>query len=435
MEPITEDNGSAPRGDWKRPFFIMWIGQAFSLLGSQLVQFALIWWLTQETNSATVLSMASLVGLLPQVFLGPVVGTLVDRWNRKTVMIVADLTTAAATLALAALFFFGWAEIWHVFALLFMRALGGAFHWPAMQASTSLMAPHEHLSRIQGLNQMLLGAMNIGSAPLGALLLQILPIQGVLLIDIVTAALAVASIAIIHIPQPHKASDFDSHSTVWQDFVAGLRYVRGWNGLLLLIGMATIINLLVNPGFSLLPLLVTDHFNGNAYNLAGLDSAFGVGLVLGGLLLGAWGGFRKRILTSFAGLIVLGTALLGLGLVPPSGFIFAVGAMFLVGVGNTIANGPLMAVVQAVVEPEMQGRVLTLMSSIAGGMMPIGLILAGPLADKLGIQVWYLTGGLFTIVMGVAAFFIPAMVNLEEGQRARLKAGVRSQPEENLGEI
>ena len=122
-----------------RPFLTLWVGQVFSLLGSQLVQFSLIWWLTQQTGSATVLAVASIVGLVPQVVLGPFVGPLVDRWNRKRTMILADAAVAVATLALAILFWLGQAEMWHVYAILFVRALGGTFHGPAISASTSLM--------------------------------------------------------------------------------------------------------------------------------------------------------------------------------------------------------------------------------------------------------------------------------------------------------
>src|SRR5690606_7648462 len=142
------------------------------------------------------LAGASIVGLLPNVVLGPFVGVLIDRWNRRRVMLGADLAVAMTTAVLAYLFWTGAVEIWHVYLALFVRALGGAFHWPAMTASTSLMVPQEQLTRIQGLNQMLNGGLNIASAPLGALLVTLLPIQQVLLIDLVTAAFAIATILI-----------------------------------------------------------------------------------------------------------------------------------------------------------------------------------------------------------------------------------------------
>ena len=187
-----------------KPFFVLWTGQAVSLLGSQLVQFALIWWLTQTTGSATMLALASLAGMLPNVVLGPFVGVLVDRWNRRLTLMAADAVVALATVVLAYLFWADVVQIWHVFVILFMRALGGSFHRPTMQSSTSLMVPEAQLTRIQGLNQALNGGMNIASAPLGALLLGVLPIQGILAIDVVTALFAIVPLFFIAVPQPKK---------------------------------------------------------------------------------------------------------------------------------------------------------------------------------------------------------------------------------------
>src|SRR4030065_2836728 len=187
---------------WALRFFTIWTGQAFSLLGIQLVSFAVIGWMTQTTGSATVLATASLVGLLPQVILGPFTGTLVDRWSRRLTMIVADGLIAFATIVLAVLFALGHVQLWQVYALLFIRSVRGGFHLPAMQASTTLMVPREHLSRIQGFNQMLQGGMSIASAPLGALLLVWLPMQGILAIDVFTAMLAVIPLFFFQVPQP-----------------------------------------------------------------------------------------------------------------------------------------------------------------------------------------------------------------------------------------
>src|SRR4030043_2426378 len=187
---------------WALRFFTIWTGQAFSLFGSQLVSFTVIWCVTQTTGSATVLATASLVGLLPQVILGPFTGTQVDRWNRRIIMIVADGLIALSPIVLAILFALGHVQIWQVYALLFVRSVSGGFHWPAMQASTTLMVPKEHLPRSQGLNQMLQGGMSIASAPLGALLLVWLPMQGILAIDVVTALLAISPLFFFKIPPP-----------------------------------------------------------------------------------------------------------------------------------------------------------------------------------------------------------------------------------------
>src|SRR5574340_1045017 len=158
-EPLPELNNKK----WLRTFGPIWLGQAASLLGSSLVQFALVWHLTVKTGSTTVLAMATLVALLPQVVLGPFAGALVDRWDRRKVMMIADGSVALTTLILVALFSTGRIETWHIYVAMFLRSLGGAFHWPAMQASTSPMVPKEHLPRLAGANQALNGLINIAA--------------------------------------------------------------------------------------------------------------------------------------------------------------------------------------------------------------------------------------------------------------------------------
>jgi DHA3 family macrolide efflux protein-like MFS transporter len=406
---------------WAPRFFTIWTGQAFSLLGSQLVSFAVIWWLTKTTGSATILATASLVGLLPQVILGPFTGTLVDRWSRRITMIVADSLIALATVVLAILFAMGHVQIWQVYTLLFIRSVCGGFHWPAMQASTTLMVPKELFARIQGLNQMLQGGMSIASAPLGALLLAWIPMGWILMIDVFTAMLAVTPLFFFQIPQPERRDlqpEAQGKSSFWQDFRAGFRYVWGWPGLMLIGVMATVINFLLTPAFSLLPILVTRHFNGQAIQLATLESFSGIGFIVGGLILSAWGGFKRRVVTCLLGLIATGIGCLVMGLLPPTAFIFAVATLLYIGIVNPIVNGPLMAAVQAAVAPEMQGRVFTLIGTMAAGMSPIGLIIAGPIADRLGVQTWFIIGGIVTGLMGIFGFFIPVIMHFEDGRTA-----------------
>ena len=164
---MLENKSQSEPGHWAARFFTIWSGQALSLFGSALVQFALIWWLTQKSGSATVLAVATLVGMLPQIVVGPFAGALVDRWNRRVIMIVADGTIAAFSLLLAYLFATGTVQIWHIYAIMAVRALGGAFHFPAMAASTPLMVPKEHLTRINGLNQGFAGSSTALSASAG----------------------------------------------------------------------------------------------------------------------------------------------------------------------------------------------------------------------------------------------------------------------------
>lgn len=357
----SRDTRAERNAGWQGRFFSIWGGQAFSLLGSGLVQFALVWWLTQATGSATVLAMGTLMGMLPGVFLAPFAGALVDRWDRRVVMMMADGLIALATLGLAVLYAVGAERVWIVYAVMFCRAAGGSFHWAAMQASTSLLVPEEQLSRVAGLNQTLHGVVNIVGPPAGALLLQLLPLQGILAIDVSTALLAIAPLLVVSIPQP-EARDVDARVggkiTVVQDVREGFRYVRGWPGLFAVLLMGAGVNFLLTPAMSLMPLLVTDHFGGDALELGWLESSWGVGVVVGGLILSAWGGFKRRIMTALTGLAGIGLGFLVAGVVPPSALAVAVGGFFLAGMMNPVTNGPILAVVQAWVEPNMQGRVL-----------------------------------------------------------------------------
>ncbi len=407
---------------WKGTFFTIWGGQAFSILGSQLVQFALIWHLTVTTGSAVVLATASLVGMLPQVILGPFAGTLVDRWNRRWIMLLADSIITLATIALAVLFALDAVAIWHIYVVMFIRSLAGSFHGNAMSASTSLMVPVEHLTRIQGFNQMLNGGLNVVSAPLGALLLEVLPIQGILAIDVVSALFAILPLIFIRIPQPRRIKrghgQYEAQATAWQDFKAGLRYMLGWPGLLI-VGLMTVgINFTIIPAFSLLPLLVKDYFGGNAIQLGWVESAMGIGIISGGALLGVWGGFERKILTSMIGLIGMGAGTLIIAVAPSSALLLAVVGALLVGLMNPITMGPFFAVIQSTVEPDMQARIFSLLSSVGTGMVPIGLMIAGPVADRVGIQAWFLLGGSLCILMAVVSLFIPAVMNIEEKRSA-----------------
>jgi MFS transporter, DHA3 family, macrolide efflux protein len=418
----TTDTPLVPE-KWALRFFTMWAGQAVSLVGSSLVQFALIWWMTSTTGSATVLATASLIGMLPQIFLAPFSGTLVDRWNRKAVMIVADSLIALATLGLIFVFAAGRESIWAVYAILFIRSAGGAFHYPAMSASTSLMVPKAQLSRIAGMNQMLGGVINIVSPPLGALLVSLLPMQGVMAIDVGSAVIAVSILAFIAIPQPPRQLAQESgtvkKTSYWQDLREGWAYITAWPGLMGLILLAMVINFLLTPSGSLLPLMVTREYHGGAPQLGLVDSLFGVGVIVGGLVLSAWGGFKKRIVTSTLGIIGIGIGIVLFGILPANLFYAALGGVFLFGFMQVMANGPLGAILQATVDPDMQGRVMSLLNAGATAMSPLSLLVAGPVSDWLGVRTWYMVGGTACIILAVTAFFVPVIMKIEENRQAK----------------
>jgi DHA3 family macrolide efflux protein-like MFS transporter len=285
--------------NWLPKFSAVWAGQAFSLLGSALVQFALVWWLTARTGSATVLALGTLVALLPTVLIGPPAGAFIDRHSRRWIMVFSDSFTALTTLWLVLLSAAGWMQVGHVFAAMFLRATAGAFQWPAMQASTTLMVPKRHLARVGGMNQALYGLLGIVAPPAGALLVLALPLNAVLAVDIVTALFAVLPLLAIGVPQPAAAAAADGGAAggLWQDMRTGFRFLRAWKGGMQIIAVAIVVKFFLNPAFALLPILAVKYFGGGALEIGWLDAASGIGTVAGGLLLSVWGGFRKKIVT------------------------------------------------------------------------------------------------------------------------------------------
>jgi DHA3 family macrolide efflux protein-like MFS transporter len=200
----------------------------------------------------------------------------------------------------------------------------------------------------------------------------------------------------------------------------GLAYVWAWPGILFLMLLAMLVNFVLTPVIALQPLLIADHFGGGAWEFGAMQSTFGIGIIVGGLILGAWGGFKKRIYTSLVGLVGLGLGIGLIGLAPASWFWLAVVGGFVGGSMIAFVNGPVRAILQTAVSPQMQGRVMSLIGSLATAMTPLGLMLAGPLADRFGVRPWFIVAGAATIVVGLSGFFIPALLNVEDGRTGTL---------------
>lgn len=402
-------------GAWAGGFFTIWTGQTLSSLGTQVAQFALVWWLTEKTGSATILATSVLVAYLPEVFLAPIIGALNDRWNRRIVMIVSDTLVAAAMAGLAGLFWMDIIEIWHIYAVNFLASIGRAFQGLAMITSTPLMVPEKHLARIQGTNQTLHGALSMGGPPLGALALAVFEMHLILAIDVLTAMLAIIPLIFIMIPQPKKVEEKQSQGVgIWADMLGGFRYLWRWPGLRNLILIAAVLNIFGNTKMTISPLLITDHFDGGATELGWFNSAWGMGIVLGGLLVGTWGGFRRRIMTTIFGWIVYGIGTILVGIAPHTRLALAITGIALSGVGSSLINAPLRAILQANVDPHLQGRVFGALHSSVQSTTMLGLIVVGPVTDVFGPQPWFLAAGVLTLFFGISARMIPSVVRIED---------------------
>lgn len=400
--PATTNQNDAR---WFPRFVMIWSGQAASQFGSQLAQFALVWWITQTTQSAVALTTATLFAILPSVMVMPFAGALVDRWNRRRVMLATDSLSAVVAFVLAGLFVAGEAQLWHVYAAIFVRSILGAFQMPAMQASTSMLVPEAHLTRVGGMNQMLQGAMGIFAPAGGALVLSIAPISAAMGIDVLTALMAVLPLLFVAIPQPARQAAPGAHlpgPALLREMREGFAVLAGNRGLVFIAGMASLLNFLLTPTGALAPILITRHFAGGAPELALLEGAGGIGLVLGGLAMSAWGGFKRRIYTTIAGAVGIGAGIAVIGFAPSAAFGMAVAGMFLASVMQALANGSVFAIFQSVIPKHAQGRVMALLNTAAMGISPLSLLIAGPFAEAFGPRAWYIGAGLISILVSMS---------------------------------
>ncbi len=400
---------------WKKPFFIVWSGQALSLLSSEIVQFAVIWWLTYETGSAAALSIATIISLLPAAVLNPIIGALVDKWNRRAILIISDLIIALCSLCLAFLFLTGAIRISHIYLILLLRAVGGCFHKTAMLSSTSLMVPRKQLTRIAGINQTLNGIIMFAAPPLGGLLLKLTSFELIMLIDVIGALTAVVPLIFIKIPQPVKSSGSNQKNGVGRllkDIAEGFRYIKNWPGAAGMLVISTSVNFIIRPVFMLSAIFVTSHFAGDEIDFGLLGAAVGCGFMTGGIVLSIWQGFKRKMVTSLTGIIGAGIAVLVSGLLSRTAFIPALFSFFAAGFMMPLCMGPIQSLVQSSVAPSMQGRTFSIMSSLSTIVSPISLLAAGYIFDQYSPQLWYFRGGIAIILIGISGFLIKKVRNI-----------------------
>jgi len=402
-----------PERRWWIRFLPIWTGQQLSLIGSALARFALVWWLTVETGSAQVLATASLAAVLPNALLFPFAGALVDRWNRRWVIVLSDAWSALVALGLAILFWTDLMQVWHVYAVILLSSIGGAFHGTAFFAVTPALVPERHLARVAGLGTASEGMLNVLGPMLGALAISILPLHGVMMIDVATAAFAIAPFLFVRLPAAVKQPQ-EAGAGVFASIREGLAYVRSVRGLVLFLGAFALTNFISNPAYRLMPLLVTQHFGEGAFGYASLSSAWGIGIIVGGLVISAWGGFRRRISTVILGAIIQGLATALIGAAPSWAIVLAIVGMGVAGLGNSMTNAPLSAMFQSGVPDHLRGRFYAVLGSIMMLAQPLGFALAGPVADAIGIRTWILWVGILQVVIISGLLVFPSVRRLEQ---------------------
>lgn len=386
---------------WKKTFFIIWAGQAFSVFGSAAAQFAIIWWLTVQTGSAAVLAAASIVGLLPQAVIGPFAGAWIDRLSRKTVMIAADFLVAAASLVLAAAFLLGTPAVWLIYFMLFLRAVGSAFHYPAMQAAMPMLVPESELTKVGGWSQFLQSGSLMLGPMLGAMLMTAFSITAVMLIDVAGAVLAAAALFAVAVPDPEMNP---AARNILREMLDGLKEINRNRPLKAISLVVMLFSLIYVPVGSLFPLMVNGHFGGSAWHASVVEFLFAGGLLVSSLILGVWGGKENKFLILILSLGVFGAALVAAGSLPSSAFVAFAALSAVMGLAGNFINVPYTAYIQSTVPPASLGRVFALLGSLLSLAIPLGLFVAGPLAEIVGIATWFFISGVLIVLTAVLGY-------------------------------
>ncbi|MCR1897515.1 macrolide efflux MFS transporter Mef(A) [Irregularibacter muris] len=385
--------------NWKQKFFTIYIGQAVSLITSAILQMAIIFYLTEKTGSAMVLSIASLVGFLPYAVFGPAIGVLVDRYDRKKIMIGADLIIAAAGAVLAFITLYMELSVWMVMMVLFIRSIGTAFHSPALSAVTPLLVPEEQLTKCAGYSQSLQSISYILSPAAAAFLYSTWELNTIIAIDVLGAIIACIAVALVPIPKL-SIEEQSVERNFMKEMKEGFSTLRENKGLFTLLLIGTLYMFVYMPINALYPLISMEYFAGTPMHVSITEIAYASGMLIGGMLLGLFGKFKKRIILITASIFMMGVSLTISGLLPPSGFVLFAICCAIMGLTVPFYSGVQTALFQEKIKPEYLGRVFSLTGSIMSFAMPIGLILSGLFADRIGVNNWFLISGI--LVMGIA---------------------------------
>jgi MFS transporter, DHA3 family, macrolide efflux protein len=400
--------------NWKKDLTLFLGGQIVSLFGSMLVQYAISWHITMTTQSGSLMTISIVCGILPTFFVSPFGGVLADRFDRRKIIAIADASIAVVTLGLALAFSLGYREIWLLFLAQAIRAVGGGFHSPAVSAFLPQIVPKDELMRANAAFGSAQSVIMLAAPAAAGALMSFASVQALFFVDVGTAALAIGILLIFVRVSPHERAQSKIEVGYWKDLKAGFAYIAGHAYVKRFFLFCAAFFFLAAPVAFLTPLQATRSFGNDVWRLTAIEIVFSVGMTLGGVLIGAWGGFPNRVRTMALSGFVVGATTLALGLVPWFAAYLAV--MAACGIAMPLFNTPASVMLQEKVEPEFIGRVFGVMTMISSVMMPLGMLVFGPLADELRIECMLIATGAGIFLLGF--FLLGSPVLMAAGQRA-----------------
>ncbi len=384
---------------WKFQFMIVALGQAVSMLGSHGVQFALIWWLAEKTSSPLMLGISGFAAYLPMTLFSPLAGIAADRYNRKFISVFSDMGMGSAALIYAVLLYFFDLPVWTVFVMLCVRGIGSAFQQPAIQSIIPQLVPKNQLVKTNGWMQLLNSGSFLLGPVIGASLYAIFPMPIVLMSDVAGAILASIALAVVKIPELEKTEQEEQHFIA--EIKEGLQVFKEDKKLFYIVIAEALCMFFYAPLSSLYPLMTSDYFKLSAMYGSAVELSFAIGMMVSSLLFSSVLKINRKIRVSFMGLFGMGVISLLCGIIPPvyAGWFFFAGSCICLGASGNVHTIPLTAYMQETISPDKMGRAFSVLTLISSVTMPIGLLFSSPIAERVGVNVWFFISGLCMIAL------------------------------------
>ncbi len=384
---------------WKSQFIIVALGQAVSMLGSHGVQFALIWWLAEKTSSPLMLGISGIVAYLPMSLFSPIAGIIADRYNRKFISIFSDMMMGMIALIYAVLLFFFDLPVWTVFVMLCVRGIGSTFQQPAIQSIIPQLVPKDQLVKTNGWMQLLNSGSFLLGPVIGASLYAIFPMSVVLMSDVVGAILASVALAVVKIPKLKKTEQEKHHFVT--EIKGGLQVFGEDKKLFYIVIAEALCMFFYAPLSSFYPLMTSDYFDLSAMYGSSVELSFAIGMMVSSLLFSSILKVERKIRVSFIGLLGMGVASVICGVIPSVyiGWFFFAASCICLGAAGNVHTIPLTAYIQETVAPEKMGRAFSVLTLISSVTMPVGLLFSSPIAEKIGVNVWFFISGLCMLAL------------------------------------
>lgn len=398
--------------NWNRNVILFLASQSISLFGSTLVQYAITWHITLKTQSGVMMTIAIICGFLPTFFLSPFAGVWADRYNRKTLIIISDSMIAIATLILAILFFMGYDAVWLLFVASAIRALGSGIQIPAIGAFLPQLVPEDKLIKVNATYSSIQSLVMLVSPMLSGALLTMATIETIFFIDVITAAIAILILLLfLHVPAHAKALNKQPIS-YFGDMREGVIYIKNHDYIKTFCLFNAIFFIFVAPVAFLTPLQVTRSFGDDVWRLTAIEIIFSAGMMVGGIIMASWGGFKNKVHTMILSNLVIGVCTFALGIIP----VFWIYLIFMgfIGIAMPIFNTPSTVLLQQKVEEDFLGRVFGVLGMISSIMMSLGMLVFGPVSDFIKIE-WLLIGT-GVLLFAQSLFMLGSKVLIEAGK-------------------